>query len=217
MSAIRLIENKSGVENTDKYTPLVSIYADASCMRNGSLDASAGCGAVILDQNRLEIKLVAKYLGQATNQQAEILACTKALEQLRRSCRVEIVSDSRYVIDTMEGLNMMRTNRQYWTRLVEACLGHHISWRWVKGHSGVSLQEVADRLARASARVSCDLSEDCLEKLSGYLTDGAGQLDIRAFEMELEKVVSRYGIANQSFVPAAKFDGIGALPSAFSA
>jgi ribonuclease HI len=171
----------------------------------------------MLDQNRLEIKLVAKYLGQITNQQAEILACTSALEKLRRCCRVEMVSDSRYVIDTMTGRNRMHTNRPFWTRLIEACYGHHISWRWVKGHSGVPFQEVADRLARAAAKISSDLLVDDLEQLSGHLSDGSGEFDIRAFEMELEKVVSRYCVAHQSFVPAAKVDRVGSLPSAFSA
>jgi len=217
MSAIRLAENQSGNGRADEYTPLVRIYADASCLRNGAIDSSAGCGAVMIDHNRLEIKLVAKYLGQVTNQQAEILACTQALEQLHRSCRVEIVSDSRYVIDTMAGLNRMRTNRQFWTRLVKACYGHHVSWRWVKGHSGVAFQEVADRLARASSRVSNDLSAEDLELLAGHLSNDTGQFNIRAFELELEKVVSRYEIAPQPFVPTAQLDRFGILPSAFSA
>ncbi|HQU91893.1 MAG TPA: hypothetical protein PLK77_06330 [Pyrinomonadaceae bacterium] len=217
MSVNRLVENKSAIGNTADYAPLVTIYSDASCMRNGAIDSSAGCGAVMLDQNRLEIKLLAKYLGQTTNQQAEIMACTHALEQLRRCCRVEIVSDSKYVIDTMIGRNHMRANRSFWTRLVKACYGHHVSWRWVKGHSGVPFQEVADRLARAAARVYSDLSADDLEQLSSHLSGGFEQFDIRNFEIGLEKIVSRYGIAHQSFVPAAKFDGIGTLPSAFSA
>ena len=69
MSAIRLLENKSGIRSADDYTPLGRIYADASCLRNGAFHESAGCGAVMIDHNRLEIKLVAKYLGQVTRWQ----------------------------------------------------------------------------------------------------------------------------------------------------
>ncbi|HMM78763.1 MAG TPA: hypothetical protein PKC65_01955 [Pyrinomonadaceae bacterium] len=217
MSVIGLVENRSGIGNAANYTPLVRIYADASCLRNGSIDSSAGAGAVILDHNRLEIRLIGNYLGQITNQQAEILACTRALEQLRRCCCIEIVSDSKYVIDTMMGRNRMRTNRSFWTRLVKACYGHHVSWKWVKGHSGIALQEVSDRLARAAARVGCDLSDSELSRLSGHISVGADNINIREFELELEKLVSQYEVQHQSFVPPSNFDVNGTFPSAFSA
>ena len=217
MSVTKLVENNGGIESTAEYAPLVTIYADASCIRNGAIDSSAGCGVVMLDHNRLEVKLVSKYLGQITNQQAEILACTYALEQLRRCCRIEIVSDSKYVIDTMMGRNHMRADRPLWSRLVTACYGHHVSWRWVKGHSGVQFQEVADRLARAAVRISRDISEADMAQLGGLLYHGSDRLDIREFEMKLEMILAQYESSHRSFAPAAKFDGIGTLPSAFSA
>ncbi len=217
MSVTKLVENKSGIETAAEYAPLVTIYADASCIRNGAIDSSAGCGVVMLDHNRLEVKLVSKYLGQITNQQAEILACTYALEQLRRCCRIEIVSDSKYVIDTMMGRNHMRADRPLWSRLVTACYGHHVSWRWVKGHSGVQFQEVAARLARAAVRISRDISEADMAQLGGLLYHGSDRLDIREFEMKLEMILAQYESSHRSFAPAAKFDGIGTLPSAFSA
>ncbi|MGD9564332.1 MAG: ribonuclease HI [Pyrinomonadaceae bacterium] len=136
MTALKLVKENGRTDAGETYTPIVTIYADASCLRNGSPDQSAGCGAVIVDRNRMELKLLAKYLGPMTNQQAEILACVNALEELRRPCRVEIFSDSRYVIDTMNGRNRMKTNRPFWGQLVEKCYGHHITWRWVKGHDG---------------------------------------------------------------------------------
>lgn len=217
MTRFSLVENTAGLASSDEYTPFVRIYADASCIRNGSIDSAAGCGAVILDQNRLEIKLISNYIGNATNQQAEIVACTRALEQLRRCCRVEIVSDSRYVIDTMTGRNRMRTNRPFWTRLVQACYGHHISWRWVKGHSGVPFQEVADRLARASAKLCSDMSEEDVEKLSALISDSNGQFSLSNFEGELETIVSKYRMRDDSFVPVPRLNNYESLPSAFSA
>ncbi len=217
MRVAKLVENKCGIETAAEYAPIVTIYADASCIRNGAIDSSAGCGVVMIDHNRLEVKLVSKYLGQITNQQAEIVACTYALEQLRRYCRIEIVSDSKYVIDTMMGRNHMRANRSFWSRLVKACYGHHVSWRWIKGHSGVQFQEVADRLARAAVRIRCDVSAGDMEQLGGLLYNGSDQLDIREFEMKLEMILSQYESSHRSFVPAANFDAIGTLPSAFSA
>lgn len=212
------LANQNGLSNVggETYTPIVSIYADASCLRNGTPDQSAGCGGVIIDRNRMELKLLAKYLGPVTNQQAEILACVKGLEELHRPCRVEIFSDSRYVIDTMNGRNRIKTNRLFWERLVEQSYGHHITWRWVKGHDGLVFQEAADRLARATSTAQSDLLSYDLELLTAVLSDENNQLNIRPFEIELDKVTARYATTeNRTIVPPG-LDAVATLPSAFS-
>lgn len=216
MNALRLVNRQSLPEATEDYTPLVAIYADASCLRNGAPDSAAGCGAVIIDRNRTEVKLVAKYLGPITSQQAEILACSKALEELRRPCRIEIFSDSRYVIDTMIGKNRMKTNRPFWNRLVQSSLGHHITWRWIKGHDGVPFQETADRLARAASTAATDLLSEDLNLLAEHLVDESGQINFRTFEVELEKIVSRYKVSGETAYQTPKLDVVNSYPSAFS-
>ena len=215
---MKLVKDNGCSETAESYTPLVTIYADASCLRNGSPDASAGCGSVIVDRNRNQIKLVAKYLPEAvTNQQAEILACVKALEELRRPCRVEIFSDSMYVIDTMSGRNRMKTNRPFWGCLVDASLGHHITWKWVKGHDGLVFQEAADRLARAASTAKTDPLSDDLDFLAEHLSGESSQLNIRSFEIELDKIMSRYQVPVEAAIPVPEFDGTAVYPSAFSA
>ena len=216
MTALKLVKENGCGDTGENYTPIVSIHADASCLRNGSPDQSAGCGAVIVDRNRMELKLLAKYLGPVTNQQAEILACVKALEELRRPCRVEIFSDSRYVIDTMNGRNRMKTNRPFWGRLVEQSYGHHITWRWVKGHDGLLFQEAADRLARAASTAQTDLQSHDLGLLTEHLSDESKQLNIRSFEIEIGKVVRRYTTFCTPINSPSTFDGVASLPSAFS-
>lgn len=216
MTALKLVKENGRSDPGEDYTPIVSIYADASCLRNGSPDQSAGCGAVIVDRNRMELKLIAKYLGPLTNQQAEILACEKALEALRRPCSVEMFSDSRYVIDTMNGRDRMKTNRLFWGQLVEKSYGHHITWRWVKGHDGLVFQEAADRLARAASTARTDLLPDDLELLTEHLSNESNQLNIREFEIEIDKIVSRYQAYGGATVPVPRLDGIAIYPSAFS-
>lgn len=213
MTTLRF-DKKNGHRPADNYTPIVTIYADASCLRNGAADSSAGGGAVIIDRNRMEVKLVARYLGTITNQQAEILACVTALEQLRRPCRVEILSDSRYVIDAMNGRNRMKTNRAFWGRLIEQSYGHHITWRWVKGHNGVTFQEAADRLARAASTAGTDLLSADLDFLAEHLSNEGNQLSIRSFGIELDKIVSRYDQA-ELLGPATRMEGLATYPSAF--
>lgn len=196
------------------YSPVVTIYADASCLRNGSPDSSAGCGAVIVDKHRKDLKLVAKYFGSGTNQQAEILACSAALAELRRPCVVEIVSDSRYVIDTMSGKNAMKSNRAFWSELVTKCYGHHVTWRCVRGHSGGFFQEAADRLSRAAATLQQDLSDEDLCELVTYLKAESSQLNIQGFERKLDTIVNRFNVSSIQEVAVNISDN---FPSAFLA
>src|SRR5215203_2549054 len=108
----------------EKSTAKVLIYADGSCLRNGSEFAQAGAGVVLMTEYRRRFKLKACYLGALTDQKAEILACAVGLESLNRPSRVQIFSDSKYVIETMTGKNRMKQNREFWERLIKACLTH---------------------------------------------------------------------------------------------
>ena len=158
----------------EKPSPKVLIYADGSCLKNGSEHAQAGAGVVLLTEDRWRIKLKACYLGALTNQKAEILACAVALESLKWACRVRIFSDSKYVVETMLGKNRMKTNREYWNRLVEACLTHQIEWNWIRGHNGNSYQETADRLSRAAATAKENLDKNTLDRLADLMQGAPG-------------------------------------------
>lgn len=178
--------------SADTYVPIITIYADGSCLGNGTQDSAAGTGAVVIDHNRRELRLQAIYLGAGTNQQAEIAACTNALHLLQRPCRIEIFSDSRYVIDTMAGKNRIKSNRSLWDGLIRACYRHYVTWKWLRGHSGVVFQEIADRLSRAAADLRSGLSEDELESVSRLVKVDSDQAAIGSVEQELRRIVSRY-------------------------
>lgn len=147
-------------------TTKVLIYADGSCLKNGSSEAQAGAGVVLMTQDRRRIKLKASFLGALTNQKAEILACAVGLESLNRPARVQIFSDSKYVVETMTGKNRMKSNREFWERLINACLTHEIEWNWIRGHAGDVFQETADRLSRAAATRKESLDKDTLNRLA---------------------------------------------------
>ncbi|MGH6999824.1 MAG: RNase H family protein, partial [Phenylobacterium sp.] len=84
-----------------------------------------------------------------------------ALEALKKPCKVELHTDSTYV---MKGIsewihgwkkrgwktadNKPVKNDDLWRRLDTARLRHEVSWKWVKGHAGHELNERADALAR---------------------------------------------------------------------
>lgn len=127
----------------------VTIVCDGSSLGNGRGNPRAA--AVALLGFKGVWKAVGEYLGSATNQQAEIAAAAVGLENLKEKCEVTLMSDSRYVVETMGGTWKRKTNHDWWGRLDRAAERHQIAWEWVKGHNGHVIQEVADTLARKMA------------------------------------------------------------------
>jgi ribonuclease HI len=139
----------------------VLIYCDGSSLGNGR--ESPRAAAVALLGFRGAWRAFGEYLGEATNQQAEVAAAALGLEQLREPCRVTVMSDSRYVVETMSGRFRRKSNHEWWARLDKAAGKHQIEWQWLKGHAGHVAQEAVDKAARriaAAGRADADaLSE----------------------------------------------------------
>ncbi|MEQ1642247.1 MAG: RNase H family protein [Pyrinomonadaceae bacterium] len=129
----------------------VTIVCDGSSLGNGRGNPRAAAVAVLGFQGFW--KAVGEYLGAATNQQAEIAAAAIGLENLKEACTVTLMSDSRYVVETMGGTWKRKTNHEWWKRLDNAAKKHQITWKWVKGHNGHDVQEVADSMARKMAEL----------------------------------------------------------------
>ena len=99
-----------------------------------------------------------------TNNRLELLAAIRALEALKRPCRVALTTDSNYVRDGITKWifgwqkNGWKTadrkpvkNAELWQELLTAARPHTIEWHWVKGHAGHPENERADKLACAAA------------------------------------------------------------------
>ncbi|MEZ5307449.1 MAG: RNase H family protein [Pyrinomonadaceae bacterium] len=127
----------------------VTIVCDGSSIGNGTGNARAAACAILGYKGHW--KAVAVFLGKATNQQSEIAAAEIGLKSLSEPCEVRLLSDSRYVVETMLGNFKKKTNHSWWSDLEAAAAGHRIEWEWVKGHDGHSVQEVADDIARHTA------------------------------------------------------------------
>src|ERR687884_591326 len=144
----------------------VLIYCDGSSLGNGQEATRAA--AVALLGFRGVWRAFGVYLGTATNQQAEIAAAALGLEQLREPCRVRVMTDSRYVVETMAGRFRRKSNQGGWARLDEAARPHQITWEWAKGHAGHIIQEAADRAARrlaALGRVDESVLRDAVDRV----------------------------------------------------
>ena len=114
------------------------------------------------------VNIFGTYLGTATNQQAEIAAAAVGLEALRQPCNVRLLTDSRYVVETMNGRFRRKANLPWWQRLDRAAAAHKVRWEWTRGHAGHLLQEAADSAARriaAAGHVEESILRDTEEKL----------------------------------------------------
>ncbi len=141
-----------------KHDTTVRIYTDGACSGN---PGPGGWGAL------LTFKTTEKELSggeeMTTNNRMELMAAIEALRALKKHCRVELYTDSSYVKDGItkwvEGwkANGWRTankkpvkNMELWHELSDLAAKHHMSWHWVKGHSGHPENERVDALARAA-------------------------------------------------------------------
>ena len=144
----------------------VTIFCDGSSLGNGQT-ATRAAAVALLGYQRVW-RAVGTYLGQATNQQAEVAAAALGLEALKEPCQVHLHTDSRYVVETMSGRFRRKTNHEWWQRLDQAAARHKVTWQWTRGHDGHLVQEAADRAARriaAQGRVNDDVLRDAIDKV----------------------------------------------------
>ena len=134
----------------------VIIHTDGACRGN---PGPGGWGAVLQAGGGHEKEL---WGGEAltTNNRMELMAAIQALEALTRPCRVDLHTDSKYVMQGItEWIRGWKArgwktadkrpvkNDDLWRRLDAARARHEVKWHWVKGHAGHELNERADRLA----------------------------------------------------------------------
>ena len=144
----------------------VTIFCDGSSLGNGQ--SSTRAAAVALLGYKGVWRAIGKYLGQATNQQAEVAAATVGLESLKEPCDVHLFTDSRYVVETMSGRFRRKANHDWWDKLDRAAKKHHVKWEWTRGHSGHLIQEATDRAARKIAtlgRVEEEVLRDAVDRV----------------------------------------------------
>jgi ribonuclease HI len=144
----------------------VAIFCDGSSLGNGQ-ESSRAASVALLGYKGFW-RAVGEYLGRATNQQAEIVAAAVGLEALREPCDVKLFTDSRYVVETMNGRFRRKSNLPSWERLDRAASKHKVHWEWTRGHVGHVLQEAADNAARriaAAGRVDELILRDAVDSV----------------------------------------------------
>jgi ribonuclease HI len=133
----------------------VIIHTDGACKGN---PGPGGWGAILQFGDRTKELSGGEPL--TTNNRMELTAAIMALEALTRPCKIDLHTDSKYVMDGITGwihgwkARGWKTadrkpvkNEDLWKRLDVARARHEVRWHWVKGHAGHELNERADQLA----------------------------------------------------------------------
>jgi len=139
----------------------IIIYTDGACAGNQSSENKGGYGAVLIyNDNRKEI-----FGGEinTTNNKMELRGCIEALKSLKRKdIPIELYTDSAYICNCINQkwyINWRKNgwinskkkpveNKGLWVDLLDLFESfNNIKFLKVKGHSGVELNELADRLA----------------------------------------------------------------------
>jgi ribonuclease HI len=134
---------------------LIDIYTDGACKGN---PGRGGWGALLEYDGKSRELFGGEVL--TTNNRMELTAVIRALEVLKRRCKVRVHTDSTYV---QQGISLWihswkkrgwRTadkkpvkNVDLWQQLDELAQKHEIEWLWIRGHSGHDGNERADKLA----------------------------------------------------------------------
>ncbi|MBU6249114.1 MAG: ribonuclease HI [Xanthomonadaceae bacterium] len=137
----------------------VEAFTDGACLGN----PGPGGWAALLRSGGKQ-RMLAGGEPDTTNNRMELMAAIAALEALSRPCRVDLTTDSRYVMQGIEQwvprwrANGWRTadrkpvkNQDLWLRLSEATARHQVRWHWVRGHNGHVENEQVDEAARLQA------------------------------------------------------------------
>lgn len=141
----------------------IIVYTDGACSGN---PGPGGWGALI----RIDEEVIELSGGEenTTNQRMEMKAPIEALCSLANNSRVEVYSDSAYLVNgfTQRWIdrwkkNGWRTskgepvkNRDLWEKLSELTQRHQITWHKVKGHSTDRDNCRCDQLAREAIPAS---------------------------------------------------------------
>lgn len=141
-------------------TQKVTIYTDGACKGN---PGPGGWGAILFYGDKK--KEICGGEPATTNNRMELMGAISALELLNRPCKVELHTDSQYVMKGIqEWIRGWKArgwktadkspvkNDDLWKRLDAARDRHDVDWRWVKGHAGHPLNERADALANEGLR-----------------------------------------------------------------
>lgn len=138
----------------------VTIYTDGACSGN---PGPGGWGSILIFGEN--IKEISGGSANTTNNIMELTAVIEALKMLKRPCKVNIYSDSAYVVNAFNqnwiygwmkkgwktAGNEPVKNKELWQELYSLTKIHDVTFNKVKGHADNELNNRCDELARTES------------------------------------------------------------------
>ena len=126
--------------------PTIYLYTDGAASGN---PGPGGWGAVLCcGQLRKEMS---GGFARTTNNRMELLAVIEGLSAIRwEGARVEVWSDSQYVVNTVTQGWKRKKNQDLWAQFDALAPRFRLQFHWIKGHAGHPENERCDRLAVAA-------------------------------------------------------------------
>lgn len=121
------------------------IYTDGGCIYNPG--GKGGYGVVIIDPDTGEYIKFNGSFHSTTNNRMEVIAAIKALERIPVGRSAMLYSDSKYLVETANGVYSRKKNLDLWHKLDEVRKNKVIYFVWVKGHNNNNYNEICDSLA----------------------------------------------------------------------
>jgi ribonuclease HI len=125
-------------------------YTDGACSGN---PGPAGYGVVIVSPDGATHEGL-EYIGEATNNVAELMAILRAVEWMPGHARTIVVhTDSQYAIGVLQRGWKAKANQELVARTKRVVETRSARLVYVPGHRGVPLNERADALAREAIQI----------------------------------------------------------------
>lgn len=130
----------------------ITVYTDGSAINNGSPDSGYGWACKLIYGSR-ELTKSGGDKGK-TNNVMEMTAVLQAMKAITdKSIPVEVFSDSKYVVETLNGNYQIKKNVELWQELMaEKGKFANIRFIWVKGHDKDRHNIEVDKMAVMEAR-----------------------------------------------------------------
>ncbi len=139
---------KVAAPNHADYKDAWIAYTDGACTGN---PGPAGCGTVVIAPGG-KIRESYAYLGEATNNIAELQAIENALVATPLKEALVLHTDSQYAIGVLTKGWKAKANTALIERIRKELTPRKVRFVYVPGHAGVPMNERADELAREAIK-----------------------------------------------------------------